>query len=308
MQIVNAPYLSAAWREYRRSRVTGSTAAAILGQSTYSSPLSEWARILGRSVDRDESNPYGEWGQATEAAHRLWIEHDGEGHVWTVEGIVQHPRMHWACCTPDGFMGTEGAPDFAVVELKAPSSWTADEWRGDLPLKHQVQSQFNGSVCGAPASYLSAILPPERDPMGAFVRVAAALFDADSARDRLDLLRWAGFTRVGFRLPAHERFRSAMFAALAKFWTENVEQGFAPDATGLACDKETLKGLGGEELATDFDEQAVALWTELQAVNAEMKKLDDRKETIQNRLTQAARASTWKDAKRAITQARKITA
>ncbi len=308
MKIIDAPYLSAAWREYRAKRISGSTAAEILGQSTYSSPLAEWRRIHGGMTPDFEGNPYSEWGLATEAAHRLWIEADGEGRVWTVDGIIQHPTLHWACCTPDGFIGTEGAPDFAVVELKAPSSWTADEWRGDLPLKHQVQSQFNGAVCGASASYLSAILPPERDPMGAFVRVAAALFEADSARDRLDLLRWAGFTRVGFPLAAHARFRSAMFAALTKFWVENVEQGFAPDATGLACDKEILKGMGGEELATEFDDAAAALWDELQAVNADMKKLDDRKETIQNRLTQAARASTWKDAKRAITQARKMTA
>lgn len=310
MKIIDAPYLSQAWRDYRAKRITGSTAAAIIGQSTYSSPLTEWARIMGRSVQSDESNPYGEWGLATEGAHRLWIKADGEGHVWTVDGIIQHPTIHWACCTPDGFMGTEGSADFTNVELKAPSSWTADDWRGDLPLRHQVQSQFSGECCGASQSYLSAILPPERDPMGAFVRVAAALLGHSATSDErvLDVLRWAGFTRVGFHLPAHPRFRAAMFAALTKFWTENVEQGFAPEATGLACDKETLKGLGGEELATEFDEQSAALWDELQRVNADMAELKERKETLQNKLTQAARASTWSDAKRAITQARKMTA
>lgn len=314
MKIIDAPYLSTAWRDYRAKRITGSTAAAIIGQSTYSSPLTEWARIMGRSVQSDESNPYGEWGLATEGAHRLWIAADGEGDVWTVDGIVQHPTIDWACCTPDGFMGTEGSADFTNVELKAPSAWTAEDWRGDLPLRHQVQSQFAGECCGAGQSYLSAILPPERDPMGAFVRVAAGLIEAardDIAHDPqavLNLLRHAGFTRVGFHLPAHTRFRAAMFAALTKFWAENVEQGFAPEATGLACDKEALKGLGGEDVATEFDEKAAALWDELQRVNAEMKPLDERKESLQNRLTQLARASTWKDAKKAIAAARRLTA
>lgn len=306
MKIIDAPYLSDAWREYRAKRITASTAAAILGQSKYSSPLTEWARILGRSTRQDDTNPYSEWGMATESAHRAWIAHDGEGDVWAVDGIVQHESIHWACCTPDGFIGDRAVPS-CLVELKAPSSWTADEWRGSLPMPYQIQAQFGMACTGAPDAYLSAILPPERDPMGAFVRVAANLMDRNPLAT-LDLLRWAGFTRVGYHLAASPRFQAAMLGALTKFWTENVEQGFAPEATGLACDKEILKGMGGEVLNTDFDESAVAMWDELQAVNVELAKVEERKETLQNKLTQAARAATWKDAKRAITQARRQTA
>lgn len=308
VKIIEAPYLSAAWREYRAKRITGSTAAAILGVDSGSyarSALTEWARIRGHYVERDETNAYSEWGMATEPVHRAWLDEDGLGAVRVIDGIVQHPTLDWACATLDGITGDGDA--LCDVELKAPSQYTADEWRSGIPLKYQVQSQFGMACAEARQAYLSAILPPQRDPGAAFVRLAAAL--AAGTAMEPSLLKWCGFERVGHVLTADARFQAAMFAKLAQFMDENVRQGFAPEATGLACDKDYLKNREtGEPLATEFDERAVALWDELQAVNAEANKVDERKQSIQNRLVQIANAATWTEAKKAISKARRLTA
>lgn len=305
MKIVPVKYLSSEWREYRRSRITGSTAAAILGLESGSyarSALTEWARLRGETPDREDSNPYSEWGLASEAVHRSWLQADGVGTVREVGGIVQHPEHDWACCTVDGLMG-EGA-SLCVVELKAPSKWTADDWRSGLPLKYQVQSQFGMACCGAEQAYLSAILPPQKDPDGAFVRLAAALLDGTALTP--DLLRWCGFEQFGHFLARDPRFQAAMFDKLRRFMEENVRGGFAPEASGLACDKEYLKNrVTGEPLSTEFDEEAVQKWEALEKVNAAMKPLSARKSELENQLTQAANAHTWAEAKKAIQAARK---
>ena len=313
MKRIHLEYLSDEWRAYRAKRITASTMAGLLGQDTYKTPLSEWARICrGESRDGEES-PFARWGLATERAHLAWIRLDGFEGVVGANYIVQHPTDDRICCTPDGFAMNQSV----VIELKAPSGYTADEWRPSsggaaaLPMKYQIQAQVAMMCCGVELAHLSALLPPKSSE-SAFVGVAAGLMDPafPVADDEavVALLRANGFTREGFDLPANKRLHRAMEAEVRRFWAEHVETGVQPPATAADVDKQALKALATGEVVADIDEEHAAIFESLDAINAELKAVEARKNEAQNRLTQATGAATWAEAKKTLNAARRLLA
>jgi putative phage-type endonuclease len=301
MMIVDVRPLSDEWFAYRQPRATGSTVGAILGESKYSSALNEWARIVGRVTPERTSNPYADWGLGTEGVHRAWFAADHGCKAEDAPYIVQHPEIDWLCCSPDGFVSEAEPPHKCLLQLKAPSPWTADEWQQKLPLAYQIQLQIEMLCCGLGESFLSVILPPKKDTMGSLMGLA---MDLDQGKNLLAALQDRGFTRQDYFLEADAEFQRAAVSKLKRWWAEYVETGIAPDATGAACDKEVLKGLGGE-CDLDFDEDAVAMVEELDDIQQRIKNLKAEEETRKNKLTQKANVPTWREAKKAINAARR---
>jgi len=300
--------LTQAWRDYRQSRVTASTVAAILGESKWSSPLNEWARITGKYVRPDEPSVYSDWGLATEFVHTRWFETDHTVIVRDARYIVQHAEIPWLCCTLDGLIEENEPPHQCVLELKAPSPWTADEWHDRLPLPYQIQLQAQMACTGLGEAFLSVILPPRRDPTGAFIGLAASLMgsEMDSA-ETVEILKARGFERKDWYLEADPKFQAAMLKRLRQWWADHVEQGIAPEATGQDCDKDALRGLNAGNVANlDFDEAAVAQVVELEEIQAEIKSREAMAERLKNALTQKADVATWVEAKKAIKEARRM--
>lgn len=313
MKIIELEYLSPEWHAYRAPRITASTMAGLLGHDTRRTALSEWARIRRGEVGQSSESPFSAWGLVTERAHLAWMRLDGVEGVEGADYIVGHPLDDRICCTPDGFaLGRS-----VVVELKAPSGYTADEWRpssGDaasLPMKYQIQAQVAMMCCGVSMAHLSALLPPKQSE-AAFVGVASALLDRDfpvsDDEAVVALLRSNGFAREGFDLPANPRLHRAMEAEVRRFWAEHVEAGVAPRATSADVDKQTLKSLATGEMVADIDDEHAALFESLDGINAELKEIQARKDEAQNRLTQQVGAATWAEAKKTLNAARRLLA
>lgn len=283
--------------------VTASTVAAILGESKWGSPLSEWARITGRLAPSHARSGYADWGLATEDAHRRWYAEDTGCDVEPGSHLWVHDRLPWLGCTPDGFAQDRLRGGRHLLELKAPSPWTAEEWQEGLPRAYVIQVQIGLLVCGLDMGFMSVILPPTKDPTGAAFGVAAAL---QGGADMLQALKDFGWTRKEYAQEASPRFQAAVLAALVKWWADHVEQGIAPTATGMECDRKALGALNADGAASiDFDEAAAAQVAELETVNAEIKSRAAIKARIENVLTQKAGAASWSAAKSAINRARK---
>lgn len=291
------------WYAARQTRVTASKVAAILGESRYSSPLAEWARIMGRLAASDRRNGYADWGLATEDAHRRWYAEDTGCDVEPGTHLWQHDSIPWLACTPDGFAEDRLRGGRHLLELKAPSPWTADEWQEALPQAYIIQVQIGLLVCGLDVGFMSVILPPSKDPTGAAMGVAAAL---QRGEDMLNALKDFGWTRKEYAQEASPRFQAAVLATLEKWWAEHVECNVAPTATALECDKKALGVLNADGAPSiDFGEAEAAQVAELETVNAEIKAREKIKARIENVLTQKAGAASWQEAKALINRARK---
>lgn len=308
MIVIDLKPLSPEWFAYRERRITGSTVAAILGESKYSTPLNEWARIMGR-IPRgaSEENGYSAFGLETEALHRRWLAAESGWRVEDAPYVVQHPEIDWACCSPDGFAYDAEAAHPILVELKAPSPWTADEWDEKLPLAYQIQLQWNMLICDCPTAVLSVMLPPKKDTTGALMHLAARLIRGEGHHEALEACGWTRRQYDGPETEADPVFQGALIAKIRAWWDLHVVQSIAPEATGEACDKEALKALNADgAVELDFDDIAVSQVADLEALQAEIKERTAQAERIKNVLTQKAGAATWMDAKKAINAARRM--
>ena len=125
--------LTAADHAIRRGKVTGSTAAAILGIDPFCSPLGAWLRITGRPEDHDE---------ATRARFRRGHALEGALIAYGAEeiaadtgcdvaidrpGTMAHPTLEWAACsldavyiaTPIASLETPRVVDLDVITVPA---------------------------------------------------------------------------------------------------------------------------------------------------------------------------------------------
>lgn len=292
-----------AWFAAREKLITASTCAAVLGESKWSSPLVEWARLTGKLARKDVSSGYADFGLATEEAHLAWIAQDHRSTVEPGRELWVHDEIPWLGATPDGFEIEGPWPQATLLELKAPSPWTADEWGEALPVPYVIQVQVGLLVTGLAGGFMSVILPPSKDTTGALMGLVA---DLERGHDMRTSLAVRGWERREYWQEADRRFQDALVRRLSKWWAEHMETGLAPTAGALGCDKDALRELNdGAEPALDFDEAAAGQVEQLESVQADIKALESDAERLKNILTQKAGVATWGEAKRAIKQARK---
>lgn len=100
-------------------------------------------RITGQPTDSYVS-PAMQWGKDIEpqarAAYSLHLAEDVEQ-----TGFVDHPRIAWSGCSPDGLVGSVG-----LVEIKAPNTATHLDTllSGRFPPQYYPQIQWQLAVCG----------------------------------------------------------------------------------------------------------------------------------------------------------------
>jgi putative phage-type endonuclease len=272
MKLIKAAPLSDAWFEYRRSRVTGSTAAAILGVSNpkWSSPLTEWARLTGKAVPPNKVEPWHLWGIHSEPFNRKLYELATGRGIEQIDGIVQHDRLDWLAYTPDGIVVSADASDQlplgAVFEMKAPAPWKADAWSEAIPLEYQVQAQIGMAVLGAEAASFSALI-------------------------------WPGIKH--FDVMRDQRFIDVALARLQHFLDYNVARDIPPVARAGEADKAVLKELAApiEWSLSGEVQESMAQITELQG---QIGVLEEQVSERQNRLVQITGCKTWMETKKQI--------
>jgi putative phage-type endonuclease len=272
--------LSPEWFDYRSSRVSGSTAAAILGVSNprWSSPLTEWARLTGKRLPPRTVEPWHIWGQETEPSNRAIYQRKTGRFIDVIEGIAQHERLDWLCYTPDGLIVASRGGDAielpSLFEAKAPSPWKADDWDEAIPLEYQVQAQIGMEVCGLKSASFSALI-------------------------------WPGVKH--YDVERDERFTSAAIERIQRFLDYNVKCDIPPEARAGDADRATLKELA-HEIAWGMTPEVTLHIEAEKKIAAEIKVLEVDLETHRNRLVQLTGSAGWKDAKAAINRAAKVTA
>lgn len=160
------------WLERRRAGIGGSDAAAILGLSSWKSPLALWAEKTGLVQEPNlEEQEWIEWGHILEepiaakyvkVTGRTLIDHGR----YAIQQSADHP---WMRCTIDReILPTDsperaaiartplirGSGDFPLVSgsgdlsIKNAGAYKARDWEEEPPLPYQVQLQHELVVTG----------------------------------------------------------------------------------------------------------------------------------------------------------------
>lgn len=278
-KLVKVEPLSPEWFAYRARRVTGTTAAGILGVANpkWSSPLSEWARLTGKVHPSTKIEDWHLWGQFNEPANRAYYQHVTRRLVDPVKGIAQHPSIDWIAYSPDGVVTVAEAGTRLILpalwEGKAPAPWKSDAWDKAIPLEYQVQTQLGMEVLGFGWSCFSAYIWPK-----------PRIFD----------------------VPRDQRFIDAMLEKLTRFMEHNVKRDIPPEARAGERDREVLAELAGESpRAWDWTEEVAIKFDEQERLAASIGGLEEQREALTNRLVQLTRTRGWKQAKAEILAARR---
>lgn len=279
MKRIDVAPLSDAWFEYRARRVTGSTAAAILGLANprWGSPLAEWQRLTGRAQRSNVVEEWHLWGQESEAFNRSLYQRKTGRIVDPFRGIAQHSRIGWLCYTPDGVIIAGDASGIALPalwEAKAPAPFKAEAWSEQIPLEYQVQAQIGMEVMGLHHASFSALIWP-------------GIKTFDVARD--------------------QRFIDLALGKIQRFLDWNVARDIPPEARAGERDREVLA-----ELAAPIEWE----WTpevdrhvgEVERLQAEIAERENVLDGHKNRLVQLTGTKGWKFAKDALKKAQKVTA
>lgn len=121
------------WIDAHRGRITGSTAAAVLGVDPHMGPLAAYNAIMGITVKKT-TGPM-QWGLDNERHAILAYENITGDLVETTGFWIDDLNGDWLGASPDGLIGNDGG-----LEAKCPTS------RGiptEIPLEHEIQMRVN---------------------------------------------------------------------------------------------------------------------------------------------------------------------
>jgi putative phage-type endonuclease len=160
------------WLHARRSGIGASEAAAVVGQSPWSTPWQVW-------LDKTGQIPVG--GEETEAMYFGTLLEDSIAQAaadragWELEDVkatFAHPEHDWMLASPDRIIKI-GGQDW-LLEIKNSGGYKLDEWRsgepdaegvwtgGEAPLHYILQVQHQHAVMGTQFGYIAALLGGNR--------------------------------------------------------------------------------------------------------------------------------------------------
>lgn len=142
--IVNVTPDTPEWEEERRHSIGASEVAAVLGLSSYSTPLTVYKSKHGIDQDFD---PILAWiGHQSEAIVHNWIEqHSGLGVTLTPGFMARSIEFPWLHAT---FDRVTSAGD--KVQIKTAHQYTGHKWDEGVPTEIRVQVQAEMVVSGDP--------------------------------------------------------------------------------------------------------------------------------------------------------------
>lgn len=146
-KIVNFVQGESDWLQWRRSKITASNAAAIMGLDPYTTPLMLYNRIL--SGEEVPDNHFMKHGRETEAEARGWLAmQTGKAYIPVCMESVQYP---WMGCSLDGWREHY---DPAACEIKCPMK-TIEQFAmlDEIPVPHFAQMQHQMCVAGIDKMY-----------------------------------------------------------------------------------------------------------------------------------------------------------
>lgn len=226
------------WLKERMGGIGSSDAAAIVGVSSWGTPLSVWQDKTGRGDGGDGDNQFTEAGKMLEPVIAEWFAKKTgiETHrVGTGDGecaIVINKANPHERCTPDGVVNLSAKDavrlrlpkyidagtlveknyhGWGLLEIKNTAAWKAHEWEEGLPIAYDVQVQGQLMVTGARFAFLAVLI---------------------GGND----FRW-------YFIERNEDFITALRERCARFWQDYVQKDVAPPAIA-AKDFALLQDLG----------------------------------------------------------------
>lgn len=175
MKIIDFPQGSKEWAQARTARVTASNMAKVLSRardrkSEGATRANYKARIIaeiltGRPQEDDYTNDDMEGGIELEPFARAAYEVRVNEFVDTV-GLVVHPSIARASCSPDGLVGTDG-----MVQIKCPKPATHIGYRlaGVVPSKYEPQLVLEMECCERAWSDFVSYCPIYPAPLDLFI-------------------------------------------------------------------------------------------------------------------------------------------
>lgn len=242
------------WLRARRHGLTGSEVAAVLGLHPYKSALEVYAEKIGAEV----ANDVGEvalWGQLFEPAIlQEYARRTGRTVVPAGE-LLQSRQREWCLVTLDG-IALDGAPPWAVGPgvVEAKTTGLGEAWFEALPAHVQVQVQHQMLVTGALWASVPWLPFPERK------------------------LQWVD-------IEPHREFQAMLGEKCDEFWLR-VLQRRPPNPDGSDSARNAILALNPrlDDEIIEFDEAAVAIADEIEQINDAVKRLEARKDLINNRV------------------------
>jgi len=237
------------WREIRKVGIGSSDAAAILGYSSYRSPLAVYADKIGEDSEYVE-NKFTRWGKLLEPVIRENFVEDynaveatkitkAEEYPFT----VQSKAHNFMIDSPDGFVTLDGYK--IPLEIKTATVWQADKWGEDqVPDDYYCQVQHHIAV------------------LDSFACLVVALVGKD--------LIWR-------HVPRNNRFIEGMIKAEKEFW-DHVQARLPPLPTGSDDERGYLN-----RLYTDAVDEVVDLPLGLQGVADDYISVTQRIEELKTR-------------------------
>ncbi|MCP3962414.1 MAG: YqaJ viral recombinase family protein [bacterium] len=174
-RILGIQPLSPEWFRYRWGRITGTDVAAILGVSSYKTPMEVWARVTGKTACPDFDAPPEEpepfhlrrGRLLEEPCAQMYAEETGFA-IANAPGLIQDAELDWLCVTPDRGIeahpmpgGSDTSPNLGVLECKAPGHFKANDWDSQVPTEFRIQLQLQLRVWGRAWGAVAALLPDD---------------------------------------------------------------------------------------------------------------------------------------------------
>lgn len=145
------------WLAERRKGIGGSDIAAILGLSTYRTPLQVWLdKVHG---DDEAERPEWEWGRRLEdVVAQKWAEEHPDVTVYAAPQLIWDDLEAVAFASPDRLLSGGG-----VLELKTADSRVAHRWDDDqVPDEYVMQLMWYLGVTGAQHGWIACLIGGRR--------------------------------------------------------------------------------------------------------------------------------------------------
>lgn len=238
-----------------RRDLGASDAAVVVGESQYKTPYVLWAEMTGLAPRDFVENEKMEWGNilepviAEQFSRKTGLRLRDLGRT-TLCRSKENPFM---TATLDRLILHDGG-DPEILEIKAVGAHMAEQWETEAPLMYQIQVQQQLYVTGLKKARIAALIGGQQ-------------------------LRWVNVERS-------EEFIEALVEAAGAFWNL-VQAKKEPPIDGSAGARAVLKKLypqASPGVLISLGEESLSIDAELELVKAELKRVEERKSSLENQL------------------------
>jgi len=166
--VINFEQGSDEWKKWRKSKITASEIAIILGESKWSTPHELWKNKVGFSSD-SKDNWAMKRGRDLEPIVRDWFNFEKDARF--MPEVLNHSEIHWAAASLDGIdREFDGG---CVLEIKCPGREDHETAKsGKIPKHYYPQLQWQLFVANLEKSYYVSFFDDD-------YQIVEVLFDPD---------------------------------------------------------------------------------------------------------------------------------